>query len=121
MANVTVQSSMVANNTTVGILAGSFSAVSVSNTTIANNGIGLEAQSATALLQVSGSTVTGNGTGWMVANGGQVISSSNNSIGGNASGNSAPPTTPTAPVANLLTDGAGGYLLDPIGGKISAL
>ena len=121
VAKVTVQSSMVANNTTVGILAGSFSAVSVSNTTIANNGAGLEAQSASALLQVSGSTVTGNGTGWMVANGGQVISSSNNSIGGNASGNSAPPTTPTAPVANFLTDGAGGYLIDANGGKVTAL
>ena len=61
-ANLTVQASMVANNNTVGILAGSFSLVTVSNTTIANNGVGLKADSASALLQVTGSTVSGNGT-----------------------------------------------------------
>src|SRR4029079_22376 len=94
LANVTVQSSMVANNSIVGILAGSFSTVTVSNTTIANNGIGLEAQSESALLQVSGSTVSGNGTGWSVVSGGQVISSGNNSFG-NKAADVAPPISPT--------------------------
>jgi hypothetical protein len=109
VANVTVQSSMVANNSTVGILAGSFSAVSVSNSIIANNGVGLQAQSASALLNTSGSTVTGNGTGWIAANGGQVISASDNPIGGNTAGNTAPPTAPAPPpptviAKNIVTD-----------------
>lgn len=92
VANLIVQGSIVANNSTVGILAGSFAAVTVSNSTLANNGVALQAQSASAGIQVSGSTVTGNGTGWLTANGGQVISSSGNSFGGNSGGDTAPPT-----------------------------
>lgn len=130
VANLTVQGSVVANNSTVGILAGSFSAITVSNSTLANNGIAIKAESASALLQVSGSSVTGNGTGWLVASGGQVISSSNNSFGGNMSGDTAPPTGPALPPSppppppvadNFLTDDAGGYLVDSNGGRIKSL
>jgi len=108
-ATVTIQNSLVANNSTVGILSGGFSAVSVANSTIASNGVGVEAQTASGFLQVSGSTATGNGTAWLAANGGQVISSSNNSFGGNTSGDTAPPTAlpPPAPATvarNIVTD-----------------
>jgi hypothetical protein len=111
-ANVSVQSSIVANNKTVGILSGSFSSVVVSDTTIANNGLGLQAVSPSARLQLSGSTLSGNSAGWAVSNGGQVTSSSNNSIVGNAGGDVAPPTTtpPTPPpppvmvAKNIVTD-----------------
>ena len=107
LAILTVQSSLVTNNSTVGILSNGLSNVAVSNTTITNNGIGLEAQNTGALLRVSGSTVFGNGTGWTVANGGWLYSSSNSSISGNTTANSAPPTTsappPPAPVAQAPT------------------
>jgi hypothetical protein len=96
LATVTIQNSVVANNSTVGILSGGYSAVMVGNSTIANNGVGLEAQNTGALLQASGSTVTGNATGWLAATGGQVISAGNNGIGGNMAGRGlaarAPPT-----------------------------
>jgi hypothetical protein len=96
-AIVTIQNSIVANNSAIGVLSGGFSVVSVANSTIANNGIGLQAQTASAVLQVSESTVTGNGTG-MAANAGQIISYGNSSIGGNAIGNTSPPTTdPVSP------------------------
>lgn len=115
-AVVTLQNCVVANNSSVGIRAASYSSVTASNCTITNNEIGLEAQSTSALLQISGSSVTGNGIGWQVAGGGQIISSSNNSIGGNTSGNAAPPTTlgspppdepptqPTVAARNIVTD-----------------
>ena len=122
-ATLTIQSSMVANNSAVGILASSFSNVTVSNTTLANNGVAVEAESAGALIQVSGSTLTGNSTGWMALGGGQVTSSGNNSSGGNASGNTvSPPTVPPPPpvASNFLTDDAGNYFLDSAGGRITA-
>jgi hypothetical protein len=120
-ATLTVQNSVVAGNSTVGILSGGSSSVWVANSTAANNSVGVEAQNAGALLQVAGSTVTGNATGWLAANGGQVISSSTNSIGGNVSGNSAPPTAIAPPPAtSFLLDSAGGYLLDSSGGKLTA-
>jgi hypothetical protein len=88
---------------------------------VANNGIGLEAQSASAVLNTSESTLTGNSTGWTVLSNGQVSSTGNNAIGGNLAGDPAPPPPSPPPSGNYLTDGAGGYLLDSIGGKISAL
>jgi Periplasmic copper-binding protein (NosD) len=127
IARMSVQNSIVANNDTVGLLSAGFSTISVAFTTIANNGVGVEAQTSSGLLQVSQSTVFGNATGWKVTNGGQVISSANNAFGGNISGGSAPPTTvaatPTPPPVNTnyLTDGQGGYLLDTNGRKVTAL
>jgi hypothetical protein len=129
LAILTVQSSVVANNSTVGILSNGLSNVAVSNSTIANNGVGLEAQNTGALLQVSGSTVTGNGTGWLANNTGQVISSVTNSIGGNTTGNTAPPTsvasspTPTPPppsTTNYLLDSGGNILATPTGNGLTA-
>lgn len=129
-AGMTVRNSVVANNSTVGILSNGYSAITVTDSTIANNGIGVEAQNAGALLWLSGSTVGANGTGWMVATGGQVVSNSNNSIGGNTSGNSAPPTTtaatppppppPPPPLTVYLLDQNGGYILDANGAKVTA-
>jgi hypothetical protein len=131
-ATVTIQNSVVANNSTVGILSGGYSAVMVGNSTIANNGIGLEAQNTGALLQVSGSAVTANATGWLAVNDGQVISSSNNGIGGNVAGNGAPPTavvsptpTPTpsptpTPTTNYLLDNAGADLVGSSGALLTA-
>jgi hypothetical protein len=104
----------------------------VGNSTIANNGIGLEAQNTGALLQVSGSAVTANATGWLAVNDGQVISSSNNGIGGNVAGNGAPPTavvsptpTPTpsptpTPTTNYLLDNAGADLVGSSGALLTA-
>jgi hypothetical protein len=111
-ATVTIQNSVVANNSSIGLLSGSYSALRVANSTVANNGVGLEAQTAGGLLQVSQSTITANSTGWLVTDGGQVVSSSGNSIGGNTSGNTAPPTspspapdpTPTFVAKNIVTD-----------------
>jgi hypothetical protein len=108
LANVTIQSSVVANNSTVGVTAGAYSAVSVANSTVTNNFAGLQAQAASSLLQVSGSNVTGNRTAWQTANGGQVTSASQNSFGGNASGDTAPPPAslppPTFIAKNIMTD-----------------
>jgi hypothetical protein len=111
--NVTIESSAVANNSAVGILAnGSAVFVTVVNSTIANNGVGLQAQSG-ALAHIGQSTTTGNQTGLLVSTSGQVISSGQNSISGNQSGNTVP--------TNLLLDGTGGNLLDASGGRIMAL
>jgi hypothetical protein len=108
LANVTVQSSIVANNSTVGVAAGAYSAVSIANSTVTNNFAGLQAQAASSLLQVSGSNVTGNRTAWQTANGGQITSASQNSFGGNASGDTAPPPAPPPPptfiAKNIVTD-----------------
>ena len=129
--NLTIQGSVVANNTTVGVVSGAYSVVTVAGSMVANNGVGLEAVSTTGLLETSRSTVTGNGTGWTTANGGWVYSAGGNSIGGNLSGNSAPPTSatpppppspppPPPPAVNYLLDGAGNTLLDSTGGKLTA-
>jgi hypothetical protein len=109
VATLTVQNSVVANNSTVGVLSAGFSAITVSDSTIANNSIGLQAETASALLWVSQSTVTGNGTGWMAANGGQMLSTGDNLIDGNTGGNGAPPTSvasapPPAPTEPAPTD-----------------
>jgi hypothetical protein len=117
--NVTVDNSVVANNSTIGILAegsaasGLFVVVTVANSTIVNNGIGIKAESG-ATAQVSQSTVAGNVTGMLTATGGQIASSGNNNISGNINGNSPPPT-------GLLLDASGGLLLDTNGGNVEAL
>jgi hypothetical protein len=101
-------------------------AVMVGKSTIANNGVSLEAQNSGALLQVSGSAVTGNATGWLAVKGGQVISARNNGIGGNVTGNTAPPTavvspTPTpTPTTNYLVDNNGVDLVDSSGARLTA-
>jgi hypothetical protein len=109
--------SLVVNNTAVGILSNGFSVISVVDTMIALNGVGVEAQNSTAILQLSNSFVSGNGTGWTALNGGHVYSFGNNAIGGDINGDSAPPRPPP-PV--YLTDQAGGQFLDSNGGRLIA-
>jgi hypothetical protein len=108
LANVTIQSGIVANNSTVGVVAGAYSSVTIANSTITNNFAGLQAQAASSLLQVSGSNVTGNRTAWQATNGGQVTSASQNSFGGNTSGDMPPPPAspppPTVVARNIVTD-----------------
>jgi hypothetical protein len=73
-----------------------YSSVDDSGSTIANTGIGVQAQGANAFLHLAGATVTGNGSGWIATGGGQVSGASgNNSIGGKIAANSAPPTPPS--------------------------
>ena len=114
--NVTIQNSVVANNPSVGVMAGNYSNVTVTNSTLANNGVGLQAQSVSAHLQVSGSSFSGNTTGWVDANGGQIISSSGNVVGGNTNGDTAlstsAPTLAAAPHASTPTPTMAGK--DPI-------
>ena len=108
LANVTIQSSIVANNSTVGVAAGAYSAVTIANSTVTNNFAGLQAQAASSLVQVSRSNVTGNRTAWQTTNGGQITSASQNSFGGNTSGDTAPPTAspppPTVVAKNIVTE-----------------
>jgi hypothetical protein len=73
-AILAVQGSLIASNSSVGILSNGYSSISVAISTIANNGIGLQAQNAGALLQVFDSSVGGSGTAWLAANGGNVVS-----------------------------------------------
>jgi len=103
-ANLSFQGSLVANSGSAGIVAGAFSGVSIANSTVTNNVIGLQAQTATSLVQVSGSSVTGNRTAWQATNGGQVLSASKNSFGGNASGDTASSATLSVIVKNIVTD-----------------
>jgi hypothetical protein len=128
--NVTLQNSLVANSSGVGVLSGGSSNVWVSNSTIVNNGTGLEAQSSGALLSVTGSTATGNGTGWATANSGQVFSSGLNSINGNKTGNSSPPSSispspppppPPPPPTGELLDNSGKPLQAPSGSLLAAM
>lgn len=139
IATLTVQGSVVASNRTVGLLSNGNSVIAVTDSTISNNGIGLQAQNGGALIPTSGSTITANGTGMVVANGGQIVSGNMNAIGGNTSGNSLGatstaggqselirPTSPTEnptsiPTSNYLVDQAGGYILDENGAKIAAM
>ena len=67
---------------------------------------------------------TGNAATWRVVSNGRIISSSSNSsLGANASGDiaSSTATAGTAPIAGyFLTDGAGGYLFDSNGQRITS-
>jgi hypothetical protein len=109
-AILAVQDSFIASNSSVGILSNGYSTISVAMSTIANNGVGLQAQNAGALLRVSGSSFGGTGTAWLVANGGNVVSSGSNSVSTNV----------TTPPADYLLDDSGGYLLDANGQKLLA-
>jgi hypothetical protein len=82
-----------------------FNSGTVSNSAIANNGIGVQAQGSNAVLRLAGATVTGTGSGWIATGGGQVSSASgDNSIGGNIAVNSARPTSPSFVTKNIVTD-----------------
>jgi hypothetical protein len=90
-----------------------FNSGTVSNSAIAYNATGVQAQGSNAVLQLAGSRVTGNGSGWIATKGGQVYSPGrSNSIGGNTTGNAAPPAPPSTPtptpaptvVKNIVTD-----------------
>jgi hypothetical protein len=106
--SATVQNSLIANNSTAGVVAGAFSAVSVANSTLTSNLVGVQAQAASSTLNLSNTTAAGNKTAWQAANGGQVLSASNNAFGGNLAGNNGPPAAtpppPTAIAKNIVTD-----------------
>jgi hypothetical protein len=59
---------------------GVFAVVTVEDTNIEKNGIGVRANGASAPILLTGSTVANNTTGLQVLNGGQIISSGNNTI-----------------------------------------
>jgi len=86
----TVSDSVIANSANSGIRsdAAGVSSVSVTvrDSTIANNDIGLEADFG-ATLRITRSTITGNATGWA----GTVTSYGDNNIDGNGSANTEPP------------------------------
>ena len=93
--NVTVSDSVASGNGSAGILADVFVAggapsVMVRNSTITNNGTGLEANNSGAI-RVTRSTITGNGVGWSFSSGGVVETFGDNDIVGNTTVNNAPP------------------------------
>jgi len=120
--SATIDSSVVANNSVVGILANGPTApvfVMVSNSVVVNNGIGVEAQNPNATVQIAQSSINGNTTGLLAVNNGHFVSSSGNSggnggnsISGNTNGNSVP--------TNYLMTAGGQYLLDSSGNKLLA-
>jgi hypothetical protein len=66
---------------------------------------------------------TGSAATWRVLSNGKVISSSSHSLGANASGDSGALTATaavTAPSFGFLTDGAGGYLTDSNGERMTS-
>jgi hypothetical protein len=75
--NVSITNSVASGNVGIGIVSQNGAVVSVFNTTIAGNGVGLETNSGTA--QLSQSLITGNTTGVSVS--GAVNTYQNNSIG----------------------------------------
>jgi hypothetical protein len=119
--SATIDSSVVANNTAVGILANAPAApafVMVSNSVIANNGVGIQALNPNATVQIAQSSINGNITGLLVSNNGHIVSSNGssgnggNSINGNTNGNTVP--------TNFLMTAGGQYLLDSNGNKLIA-
>jgi hypothetical protein len=65
--------------------------VMVRNSTIADNGVGLEGIAVGGNILVTRSTVTGNGIAWLTNLGGLVTSYADNNIDGNTSVNTEPP------------------------------
>jgi hypothetical protein len=88
VSNMTVRNSNINNNTAVGIYVaingGTHAGATVEQTTLAFNGVGLEAAGAAgAVALLGGSTVVNNAAG-VVAAGGTLYSFKNNQIGGNS-------------------------------------
>jgi hypothetical protein len=89
--HITIMDSIVAKNTTIGIMAMYETYLTVQNSAISNNGTGIEAFGSGSIIRLSQSTVTGNGSGW-TAIAGDVFSYGNNSINDNAGFETAPPS-----------------------------
>jgi hypothetical protein len=113
-ANVALQNSVIANNSTVGIAGGAFSAISVSRSSITNNAIGVQAQTASSRVNLSNSTIAGNGTAWQAFNGGNVTN------GRGSTTMTATLIVRPATQGPYLLDNQGGYLLDDQGLKLLA-
>jgi hypothetical protein len=100
--NVSITDSQSNGNAFAGITAftpaasGASTKVMVNNTTVANNGTGLNANGANAILRVGNSVVFGNTTGVNIANSAVMTSYNNNQIDDN------PTPGPTIPLTNPL-------------------
>ena len=90
VTNVTVSDSVASDNGADGVVSSGPASVMVRNSTITNNGAGLEADTS-GVLRITRSTITGNGTGWLNSSGGVVLSYGDNNIDGNTNVNTEPP------------------------------
>jgi len=91
--SITISDCVSAENTGDGIGAddeGGTTNFMVRNSTIANNGTGLEADFAGATVWFTRTTVSGNGTGWLAFSGGVVSTFGDNDIVNNGSANNTP-------------------------------
>jgi hypothetical protein len=88
---VSIDSTEVSGNASVGIDGENAASVMVRNSTIANNGgIGLEANGTSATIRVTRSTITGNNIGWANISSGVVLSYDDNNIDGDTNTDTAP-------------------------------
>jgi len=78
--NTNVSHSIVTGATTAGILADVNSTISVTDTQVFNNNVGLQAQPGT-ILRVTGNSIFDNNTNFL-CNGGAILSANNNSVAG---------------------------------------
>jgi hypothetical protein len=92
--SLTVSDSVSANNGQDGIVAnslGSGISVTVRNSAVVDNNIGLKAAGTGAIVRVTRSTITSNGTGWVNQSNGSVVSYGDNNIDDNTNSNAEPP------------------------------
>ena len=93
---VIVSDSVIANSSVgirvgAGAPSGGVANVMVRNSTIADNGVGLEGIAVGGNILVTRSTITGNSDGWFVSGAGVVTSYADNNIDGNTAVNTEPP------------------------------
>jgi len=75
-----VSHSIITGATSAGVLSDVNSTISVSDSQIFNNGVGVQAQSGTTL-RLTGNSIFDNGTNF-ICNGGSILSANNNSVAG---------------------------------------
>lgn len=93
-ASVVVFDSVASSNTEDGIVAGGTSMVEILHSTIAENHLGLRAETPKAILRIGDSVVTGNAIGATIASGATMTSYGNNQIDDNTSPGATIPITP---------------------------
>jgi hypothetical protein len=77
-AIVTISDSLVAHNTSFGIIAEGNGQISAENNVVSNNGIGVQSTSTTSIVTISNNNIFRNGTGLVVGAGAQLLSFLNN-------------------------------------------